>query len=230
MRYLFVVVLFFAAFILVVTNLLAGVNLTSNSPSVVQAAVPAAVTTASEPQVISIQDSPATTSQNSALVPVTGGCSNPYTIQSGDSLSQIAVNCNTTLIAIRQANLQIVNADLINPGQQVNLPNGAFVQIPVTGQEETSPVTGSVPMLIPGSSLQVRAINFQPNTPVNVAIGPINTAYTALTSGVTGANGNLTTSITVPAVTNSQTLWVVVVSTTTQPSVQAMSPTFNIGP
>ena len=250
MRTFFVVAIFFMAFILFVTNIYTGVDLTSNSPVIAQAAAPAAVPatsqTISQPQVVTIQESPVTTSQISALIPVTGGCANPYTVQPGDSLSQIGVNCNTTLAAIRQANLQIINADLIYPGQQVNIPNGNIVQIPVTGQAVVTPVapltptctcssasipvTGLVPMLVPGSSLQVRAINFQPNTQVNVAIGPKNTPPTAVTSGVTDANGNLTTSITVPTVADSQILWVVVVSTTTQPFIQAMSGTFNINP
>jgi LysM repeat protein len=242
MRTFFILVLFFVALIMFVTNILAGVHLTSDTPGVVQAAAPIT----SQPQVITIQESPATTSQTSALVPVTGGCTNPYTVRSGDSLSQIAFICDTTLAVIRQANLQIINANLIYPGQQLNIPNGNNLQIPVTGKEEATPVaslpqtcacvpvpipvTGLIPMLIPGSSLQVRAIDFQPNTPVNVAIGPKNTVYTVVTRGVTDADGNLTTSITVPSGSNSQTLWVVVVSTTTQPSVQAMSRTFNIEP
>ena len=236
-------VMLFVAFFLLVANLIAGVDLTPNSADVAQAAAPSAVPASSQPQVITIQESPATISQSIYLVPVTGGCANPYTVCSGDSLSQIAVNCNTTLVAIRQANMQIINPNLIYPGQQVNIPNGNIVQIPVTGNlttpvvplplscacdTATIPVTGSVPMLIPGSSLQVRAINFQPNTPVNIAIGPKNTAYTVVTNGVTDTAGNLTTSITVPTVSNSQTLWVVVVSTTTQPSVQGMSQVFNI--
>jgi hypothetical protein len=156
------------------------------------------------------------------------------------------VNCNTTLAAIRQGNPQIINANLIYPGQQVNIPNGDIVHIPVTGKEEVTPiasvpqpctcdpapipVTGVIPMLIPGPLLQVKATYFQPNTPVNVAIGPKDTPYTIVTSGVTDANGNLTTLIIVPTGSNSQTLWVVVVSTSTQPSAQAMSPVFNIDP
>jgi LysM repeat protein len=246
MRTFFILVLFFAAFIVVVLNLIVGVDLTPNTPNVAQAAAPSAVPTTSSPQEITIQESPATIYQSIVLVPVTGCCANPYTVKSGDSLSQIAVNCNTTLVAIRQANMQIINANLIYPGQQVNIPNGNIVQIPVTGKEEATPVatlpqtcacssapvpvTGLIPMLIPGSSLQVRAINFQPNTPVDVAIGPENTAYTVVTRGVTDADGNLTTSITVPTGSTSQTLWVVVVSTTTQPPVQAKSRTFPINP
>lgn len=248
MRTFFIIILFFAAIIVVVTNLIMGVDLTPNTPVIAQVAAPLdVVPTTSSPRKITIRGSSVTTtSQNSALVPITGGCANPYTIQSGDSLSQIAVNCNTTLAAIHQANLQITNANLIYPGQQISIPNGNIVQIPVTRKEETTPVaslpltyacdtasipvTGSVPMLIPASSLQVRAINFPPNMPVDVAIGPKNTTYMVMTHGVTDANGNLTTSIIVPTVSNSETLWVVVVSTTNQPSVQAMSRVFNIDP
>lgn len=246
MRTFFIVVLFIVVFILFVTNVLTEVNLTSNTDGVVQAASTTSAPIPTQSQVVTIQESPATASLSSAFVPVTGGCTNPYTVRSGDSLSKIAVNCDITLATLRQANLQIINANLIYPGQQLNIPNGNYAQIPVTGKEEATPVaslpqtcacssapipvTGLIPMLIPGTSLQVRAINFQPNTPVNVAIGPENTAYTVVTRGVTDAAGNLTTSITVPSVSNSQTLWVVVVSTTTQPPVQAMSRTFNIDP
>lgn len=241
MRIFFILILALVAFILVVPNLIADVDLTPDTCGVAQAAAPI-----SQMQVITIQESPSTTCQSSVLVAVTGGCANPYLVQSGDSLSQIAVNCNTRLVAIRQANPQVINLNLIYPGQQVNIPNRDFAQIPVTGKEEATlvaslplpctcdpapiPVTGPVPMLIPGPSLQVRAINFPPNTPVDVAIGHKNTVYTVVTHGVTDTNENLTTLIIVPIVSNSETLWVVMVSTTTQPSIRAMSPVFNIDP
>ena len=247
MRAFFILVLFFGAFILMVGNLVAGVDLTSNLPAAAQTVVPSDVPAASEPQVTSIQESPVVTSQVIALVPVTGGCANPYTVRSGDSLSQIAVNCRIPLATIRQANLQITNTNLIYPGQQVNIPDGNMDPIVTTVPAEVTPaaallptctcdpasipITGTVPMLIPGTSLQVKAIHFPPNTHVDVAIGPKNTAYTVMTQGVTDANGGLTTSIMVPTVSNSQTLWVVVVSTTTtQPSTRAMSSEFNIDP
>jgi LysM repeat protein len=241
MRTFFVVILFFLAFLLFASSSPAGVNLTSTTANSVQAATPAATFTATQPQVITIQQSPATTSQSSASVPVTGGCANPYTIQPGDSLSQIAVNCNTSLATIRQANLQITSANLIYPGQQIILPNGSTVQIPVTGKEAATaipqpsattlvPVTGLIPAIQPGTGLQVRSINFPPNTPVHVAIGPQSVGYTVVTSGVTDASGNLTSVITVPTASNAQTPWVVVVSTTNQPTLQAMSLPFTIGP
>src|SRR5512133_296411 len=96
MRIFFILALFLAALILIVPNLTAGVDLTPDSAGVAQAAAPPDVPV-SQPQVITINESPATIVQSSAIMAVTGGCTNPYTVQSGDSLSQIAVNCNTTL-------------------------------------------------------------------------------------------------------------------------------------
>ena len=153
-----------------VGNLIAGVDLTLDIAGVAQAVVPSAVPATSKPQGNTIPESAVLTNQGIALVLVTGGCANPYTVWSGDLLSQIAVNCSTSLADIRQANLQIINANLIFSGQQVNIPNGNIEPIPVTGQAELTPaaallptcacdpasvpITGTVPMLIPGTSVQ----------------------------------------------------------------------------
>ncbi len=254
MRAFFIVVLFFLAFVLFFSTSMAGVNLTNTTPGA-QAAAPAAQSApaaaapaASQPQVITIQESPSTTSQNSGSVPVTGACTNPYTVQAGDTLSQIAVNCSTTLAAIRQANPQITDANTIFPGQQLNIPNAAAPQptvvIPDTGKDNSAPfvpqalptatvqvpVTSINPTIKTGTGLQVRGIDFPPNTPVNVAIGPQSQGYTIVANGVTDANGSLTASITVPAAPNAQTPWVVVVATASQPPIQAMSQPFFITP
>ncbi len=251
MRAFFIVILFFLAFILFFSTSMAGVNLTPTTPGA-QAAAPApaapaqSAPAASQPQVITIQESPSTTSQAGGSVPVTGSCTNPYTVQSGDTLSQIAVNCNTTLAAIRQANPQITDANMILPGQQVNIPNAAAPQptvvIPETGKDNGTPfvpqptatapvpVTGVIPTINTGTGLQVRGINFPPNTQVNVAIGPQSQGYTIVANGVTDAGGSLTTNITVPTAPNAQTPWVVVVATTSQPPIQAMSQPFFINP
>ncbi|HMD90152.1 MAG TPA: LysM peptidoglycan-binding domain-containing protein [Anaerolineaceae bacterium] len=58
-------------------------------------------------------------------------CGSAYTVQSGDTLGGIAVNCGTSLSALEQANTQIPNFSLIYPGEQINIPSGAV--IPVTG-------------------------------------------------------------------------------------------------
>ncbi len=50
-----------------------------------------------------------------------GSCSNPYIVRSGDTLFSIAQRCNTTVIAIQQAN-GIPSPDYIFPGQQLRIP------------------------------------------------------------------------------------------------------------
>lgn len=67
-------------------------------------------------------------------IPVTGssGAAGTYTVKEGDSLSLIASNNNVGLLALEQANPSITNADLIVPGQVINLP-ASGAGIPVTG-------------------------------------------------------------------------------------------------
>ncbi len=253
MRAFFILVLFFMVFLLVAVNTMAGVDLTPDTAAA--AAAPAVSSPTSQPQDVQIQKNPAT-SQVAVLVPVTGGCSDPYTVRSGDTLSKIAVNCSTTLAFLTQVNPQMPNVDCMYPGQQINIRNNTAQQfapcrvaaavrsevVPVTASIPVValpaacacytgqvPVSGFYPMLIPGSGLQVTALNFPPNTPVDVAIGPRATGYTVIASGVTDANGTLTTRIIIPSAPNSQTAWVVVVLTTTPAPMQIVSRPFTIG-
>lgn len=53
--------------------------------------------------------------------PSGGGCSNPYTVQRGDTLYSIAQKCGTTVAAIQQAN-GIPSPEYIFPGQQLRIP------------------------------------------------------------------------------------------------------------
>ncbi len=246
MRAFFIVILFFLTLILVASGLFGNTNLTSNTPGsgvapAAAAAAPAAVAPAArapvaqQPQVITIQESPTSANQTNASIPVTGGCTNPYTVQPGDMLSQIAVNCNTTLAVIRQANPQITDANVIFPGQKLVIPNASQAVQPTAAPVQNAPaaqvpvpVTGLLPMIQTGTGLQVKAIGYPANTPVNIAIGPQNKGDNVLTSGITDADGNLVTRIVVPSAPDSTTPWVVVVATTSQPPVQAMSQPFTI--
>jgi len=67
---------------------------------------------------------------NAATTP----CATPYTVQSGDTLSSIAVTCGVTYSALVQANPQISNPNLILVGEQINIPSST---IPITGGTAT---------------------------------------------------------------------------------------------
>lgn len=66
---------------------------------------------------------PAMTPASSGQQPPSNGgaCSNPYTVQRGDTLFSIATRCGTTVIAIQQAN-NIPAPEYIFPGQQLRIP------------------------------------------------------------------------------------------------------------
>lgn len=246
MKAFLLLVFLFLLLFLIGSSSLANVDLT-NSGTVSQGA-----SVVETPQVISIQDNTAS-SNSGGGIPVTGGCSDPYTVQSGETLSQIAANCNTTLAAIRLSNPDITNANLIYAGQQIRIPNGnaqsnptsQATPIPVTGNDTSSVKNQSQvvvtspnqqttalgqPLIRPGTSLQVKAFNYPPNTPVNIAIGPKAAGYNVVAAGITGADGTVVSNIVIPTAPDTATPWVVVVVTTGQPVVQGMSQPFYIAP
>lgn len=52
------------------------------------------------------------------------GAATTYTVKSGDTMSQIAVNWGITLQALEDANPQVTNPDVISVGQVLNIPAG----------------------------------------------------------------------------------------------------------
>jgi LysM repeat protein len=81
-----------------------------------------------------------------ALVNTTDPCL--YVVQSGDNLYRIALNHDLSLDEIRAANPDIVG-DLIQPGQQINIPNCNVTA--VTGDDTTTTDGGSISAITPAS-------------------------------------------------------------------------------
>lgn len=73
--------------------------------------------------------SPAVASATPA--PAAAVCGDTYTVKRGDYLSKIARTCGVTLYDLLVANPQIINANIIYPGQVIRITAGA--DIPVTG-------------------------------------------------------------------------------------------------
>jgi LysM repeat protein len=252
MKTFFILVLFFLVFILVASSSLAGVDLTPDTPPAQGSAI---ILQTDEPQVIMIQDatqaSPVT--QSDQAIPVTGSCAHPYTVRSGDSLSAIAVFCNTTTGAIRLANPQITNINLIYPGQKLVIPGttSAIPEIPVTGdkglpvsttqvtpiaiptptQSSIVPNTGATLRIASGTRLRVQALNYPANRAINIALQDESSGgQTILGSGVTDPQGSLVTEVDLPDQPSGGGPWSVVVYTTGEPKTQAASLPFLILP
>lgn len=250
MKVFFLLVILFMAFLLIASSSLANVDLTPDTTALTDQTGSSAAQVAQSPSdVITIQDGTSASAQEVAQIPVTGPvtCTDPYIVRSGDMLSGIAALCNTTVAVIRTANPAITNADMIYPGQSLHIPGAAAaqpstlqvnpqvqtLQVPVTGQTNPAPLLiapNGAPVIQPGTGVQVKGLDFPANTPVYIAIGPQNTGYNIVASGVTDTNGNITTNIMVPAAPDANAAWVVVVATQHSPVVQAMSVPFYIAP
>lgn len=245
MKAFFLLILVFAGIIVLASTSLSNVDLTPDTPAEISVPVTGESTTVVDGyNIVSIQDdSAASTGQTAALIPGTGTCANPYTIRQGDSLSSIALLCDTSMAEIRLANPDIVNANLIYAGQQVNIPGAAAasnaIPVPITSGGINAPqvsansltAQGTAASIIsPGTGVQVTGIDFPANTPVYFAIGPENTGYTIAASGVTDALGRVSTSLIVPVAPNPNEPWVIVVATSNAPIIQAASQPFLIQP
>lgn len=251
MKAFLLLIMVIAGFIFFASTAFANVDLTPDTAAAV--AIPATGAGASETEyeVVTIKNDtvlePTTvTGVPVYTVPVTGTCTNPYTVRQGDMLSSIAVLCNTTVADIRLANPEIVNANLIYAGQQIRIPGTNTASVPVTsGAEPTQPVVVqqaqvvsnalgapgiSMAMIAPGTGVQVTGINFPANIPVYIAIGPQATGYTITASGMTDASGSVTSTVIIPTPSIANEPWVVVITTTDSPAIQAASAPFLIQP
>lgn len=240
-----VLLILFFLIILIATTGVAQVDLTPDTPPA-QASSSGSFTDGNsglDDNVIVIQDSTQPQAVPVNPVPVTGTCTDPYTVRDGDTVSGIAALCSTDVGAIRQANPGISNINMIYAGQQIRIPLNGSVQpvaqaqptplpLPVKDEPDVTvplPVTGPQPMIQPATVLEVKAINFPPITEVNIAIGPQNSGYNIVATGITDAAGSLTTNLLTPTNSNSsQEPWVVVVATVGDQPVQAMSESFYI--
>jgi predicted chitinase len=100
-----------------------------------------------------------------------------YIVRAGDTFSAIARRSGVTFAALRQANPQITDIDLIAPGQHVNIPDGDI-------NTDTAPEPAPCPTLPPNTAdfrpLTARLVcGIVPTLSQTTAaplIGPINTA------------------------------------------------------
>lgn len=80
----------------------------------------------------------------------------------------------------------------------------------------------------PGSTVFVVAAGFPGYTPVEITLGPVGESLEVIESTVTDINGTLASMVTIPDEAQANQGWVVVITTTRAPSVEATSPAFAV--
>ncbi len=150
-------------------------------------------------------------------------CASPYQIQAGDTLSAVAARCNLALSDILAANSDILNPNLIHPGQEINLPSiRVAVETPqpslLLAETESPPVVDLLvsetpaPQAVllgkdrlaviqnvqPDMQLPVYVVGMPPNASVQIQLGPPKGPYSLILEGVVDEAGNFQAEITIP--------------------------------
>lgn len=134
-------------------------------------------------------------------------CNDPWVVQEGDTLSEIANACGTTVDALLAANPSIQDPQLIFPGQSIDIPDQAV--IPDTG----SPTLSIAPIFGPaGTTVQVTGAGFPANTTVYVGPGVQGAEPVFLTQVTTDNTGRFSTQLTIPGNAEAGSTWVVLAS------------------
>jgi LysM repeat protein len=128
-------------------------------------------------------------------------CGEIYTVLPGDTLSEIAELCETTVTAILEANPEIDDATSLFAGQRLNIP-----QPP----EEREPLLAITPACgPPGTEVFVLSSGFPPGTSVEVSIHRKDVAARIWTRLVSNEFGKFEIRMTLPSSAQPNQIWVI---------------------
>ncbi|HZW03041.1 MAG TPA: LysM peptidoglycan-binding domain-containing protein [Anaerolineaceae bacterium] len=150
--------------------------------------------------------------------PVTGG--SIYVVKPGDTLNKIAARFGVTLDSILKANPSITNANRIEVGQQIRLPEGA-AQVPTVS---IAPVTGNA-----GATITLGVTGFSANVNVDILFGQSESQLESIGRVTTDANGAVLQQVTVPANAQAGKAYIFVVRSAQNANERATSNTFTVG-
>jgi LysM repeat protein len=151
-------------------------------------------------------------------------CTHTYQVKRKDNLTKIAAFCETNVAEILYLNPQIVNPNLIYPGQMLRITEVADygitkmairpweiepgVYVPTT-RYPGARVTVSATRAKVGDTLIVYVAGFPANTEIDVRLGKKEAGASVVVDGTTDSKGELSTNIKVPAEAKVGELWVV---------------------
>jgi LysM repeat protein len=113
--------------------------------------------------------------------PPTSSCDEQYTVQSGDTLIEIAQACNSSVAALLNANPEIEDPSLIYTGQTLVIPEGGVERL-VSIRPNSGP---------PGTMVRIFASGFPPGAQVQLGFGPPESEYEVLATREIGDDGEL---------------------------------------
>lgn len=140
-----------------------------------------------------------------------GICGDTVTVVAGDTLSEIATRCNTTVSAIVAANPGLQATDTLLVNQVIVMPSATGVPQTEPPIVAISPMSGP-----PGTVINMVASGFPTNVPVVVGIGRTGTEYEVVSRPVVGQRGSVYQAFPLPSYAETGEPWVVVVETNNQ--------------
>lgn len=153
-----------------------------------------------------------------------GPCGRSYVVQQGDTLSEIAELCRTTVADILAVNPGLTSSSRIFVGQRLAIPEPEqILPLPIVG---LSPICG-----LPGDNVTVQASGLPPNSIVEVGLGERGAAYDIDRTLRASDTGELLFVIEIPESAEASELWVVtLIAQTGGPSLGAISNSFTVIP
>jgi len=152
----------------------------------------------------------------------TGNCGTTYTVQYFDYLAKIARYCGISVSSLLALNPQIVNANIIYPGQVLRLTT----DVPIPSAPRPNPfhpvnpiygyglVSLSARWANAGDDVTVYVRSFPANTPIDFRVGKEGETFSVVYDSTTDAYGRASQVITIPTSAERGEHWVVQVVTT----------------
>lgn len=163
----------------------------------------------------------------SGTVTTTYTSSSTYTVQSGDTLAEIASDYGITVWALMQANPSLWSTGVVYTGQ--------VLYIPGTSSSSTYTYTGYARVTVSdttvdaGDTVTVYVRGFPANSYIDYRVGESGEDYVSVYDGTVDEDGEASETITIPSSADEGEYWVVLVTTTSQKEcVDVSSPTIYI--
>jgi len=134
-----------------------------------------------------------------------GTCGESYTVQPGDTISDIAELCQTTVVAILEVNPEITDPTRIFVGQVIRIPRSATAPVLAI-----TPTCGSA-----GNLLTILGSGFPSNSIIEISMGPENQSSFIVEYITSDDLGSIETEVYIPLYATPYSSWIVIAEANT---------------